>query len=59
MVLKIDGTWKIIGIVSAALAEPVIVEKSGLKFVCDLNNYMVYTDVSKFYDWTYQVIFET
>jgi secreted trypsin-like serine protease len=59
MALKIDGTWKIIGIVSAAIAKPVIVGKTQLKFVCDLDNYMVYTDVSKFNEWIYQVILET
>jgi hypothetical protein len=59
MALKINGTWKIIGIVSAAIAKPVIVNQRELKIVCDLDNYMVYTDVSKFNEWIYQVILET
>jgi hypothetical protein len=59
MALKIDDTWKIIGIVSAAIAKQVIVNQRELKIVCDLDNYMVYTDVSKFNEWIYQVILET
>ncbi len=55
MVLEIHGLWTIIGIVSAALAK---IDDEGVK-TCDLDNYIVYTDVSKLYDWVYQVILET
>ncbi len=58
MVLEVDGLRKIIGIVSAAVAKPVIVENKR-RSICDLDNYLVYTDVSKFYNWINQVVLET
>jgi hypothetical protein len=58
MVLEIDGSWKIVGIVSAAIAKPATVYGKVSK-ICDLNNYLVYTDVSKFSDWINNVIIET
>jgi secreted trypsin-like serine protease len=59
VVLKFGGSWKLIGIISAALAKPVIFNHRELKFICDLDNYLVYTDVAKFSDWINQVILET
>jgi secreted trypsin-like serine protease len=59
MVLKVNGLWKIVGIVSAAVAKPVIFEQGETKVICDLDNYLVYTDVAKFYNWINQVILET
>jgi hypothetical protein len=59
MVLKVDGTFKVIGIVSASLATRVRDHKGILQSICDLDNYMVYTDVSKFHSWINQVIIET
>jgi hypothetical protein len=50
MVLKIDGLWKIVGFVSACITKP---------DHCDLNNYLVYTDVSKFNSWIERVIIES
>ncbi len=58
MVLEVDGLRKIIGIVSAAVAKPVIVENKR-RSICDLDNYLVYIDVSKFYNWINQVVLET
>jgi secreted trypsin-like serine protease len=58
MVLKVDDVWKLVGIVSAAL--PIPVSTNGrFRMICDLENYIVYTDVSKFYHWISQVIGET
>jgi hypothetical protein len=59
MVLKVGGLRKIVGIVSAAVAKPVIFNQREIKIICDLDNYLVYTDVAKFYDWINQVILET
>jgi hypothetical protein len=58
MVLKIQDSWKLVGIVSAAVAKNVIIDNKIAK-ICDLNNYLVYTDVMKFSDWIYEVAFET
>jgi hypothetical protein len=58
MVLEVDSLWKIIGIVSAAVAKSVIVGGKNTS-ICDLDNYLVYTDVSKFYNWIEQVVLET
>jgi secreted trypsin-like serine protease len=43
-------TWTLVGIVSAGAT------KNG---TCDLPNYVLYTDVSKYYEWIYQVVLET
>jgi secreted trypsin-like serine protease len=58
MVLEVDGLWKIIGIVSASLAKTVEID-GRIVNICDLDNYQVYTDISKFYNWINQVILET
>ncbi len=58
MVLEVNGLTKLVGIVSAAVAKAAIVYGENRK-ICDLNNYLVYTDVSKFHEWINQVIFET
>jgi secreted trypsin-like serine protease len=58
MVLKVDNLWKMVGIVSAALAQPVIF-KNRIVNICDLNYYLVFTDVSKYYDWVYQIVLST
>jgi hypothetical protein len=58
MILKVDNLWKIIGIVSAAAAKTVEIDGQKEK-IGDLNNYMVYTDVSKFHEWINQVVLET
>jgi hypothetical protein len=50
MVLKIDGLWKLAGMVSTCITKP---------DHCDLNNYLVYTDVSKFNSWIEQVFIES
>jgi hypothetical protein len=50
MVLKIDGLWKIVGMVSTCITKP---------DYCDLNNYLVYTDVSKFNSWIERVIIDS
>jgi hypothetical protein len=56
LVLEVDGISKIVGMVSSA--KKVIIHGE-YKLICDLNNYGVYTDVSKFYYWIRQVILET
>jgi hypothetical protein len=58
MVLKVKGLSKLIGIVSAAVPKSATI-KGEHKLVCDLDNYIVYTDVLKFYDWINQVVLET
>jgi hypothetical protein len=58
MVLKIRDLWTIIGIVSAAVRKSVIVNDK-ITSIWDLDNYLVYTDISKLLDWVYQVILET
>jgi secreted trypsin-like serine protease len=58
MVLEVDGWTKIIGIVSAAVGKSAIVDDKKIS-ICDLNNYLVFTDVSKFHNWIEQVILET
>jgi secreted trypsin-like serine protease len=56
--LKIENLWKLVGIVSAAVANKDVIH-GATKPICDLNNYLVYTDVSKFSDWIDQVILDT
>jgi hypothetical protein len=55
MVLEVDGTWKLVGIVSAAVAKEVVIRNKVSK-ICDLDSYLVYTDVSKFHGWINRVI---
>jgi hypothetical protein len=59
MVLEVEGLSKIIGIVSAAIAKIIIVNRRQIQKICDLENYLIYTDVSKFTKWINQVIFES
>jgi hypothetical protein len=58
MVLEVGSLTKIVGIVSAAVAKELNYDGE-IKVVCDLDNYLVYTDVSKFYNWINQVVLET
>jgi secreted trypsin-like serine protease len=58
MVSKIHRLSKLIGIVSAAVAKNVIIDNKIAK-ICDLDNYLIYTDVSKFNNWISKVIIET
>ncbi len=58
MVLGVSGLSKMIGIVSAAAAKREKINDK-IERVCDLDNYVVYTDVAKFYDWINQVILFT
>jgi secreted trypsin-like serine protease len=58
MILKVDNRLTLIGIVSAAVIEKTIIYGQR-QSVCDLNNYVIYTDVSKYYDWVYQVVLKT
>jgi hypothetical protein len=58
MVLEVDGLTKIVGIVAAAVAKSAIVGGKKVS-ICDLDEYLVYTDVSKFYNWIDQVLLET
>jgi hypothetical protein len=54
MVLKIDGLWKIVGIYSSCITRLVL---GGI--FCDLNNYLVYTDVAKFNSWIERAIVDS
>jgi hypothetical protein len=58
MVLKVNGSWRVIGIVSASTAQFAIIDNKANK-ICNLDNYLVYTDVSKFHNWINQVVLET
>jgi hypothetical protein len=58
MVLEVDGLSKIIGIVSASIGRRVTI-RGRVEKTCNLDNYLVYTDVSKFHNWINQVIRET
>ncbi len=50
MVLEINSNWTLLGIVSAGLIK---------NEVCDLTDYVLYTDVSKFYGWIYAMMIES
>jgi secreted trypsin-like serine protease len=58
MVLEVDGWTKIIGIVSAAVGKSATVGGKNTS-ICDLNNYLVFTDVSKFHNWIEQIFLES
>jgi hypothetical protein len=58
MVLKVDDSWRIVGIISAAVGKFASVDEKIVQ-ICDLDNYLVYTDVSKFREWIEQVVLET
>jgi secreted trypsin-like serine protease len=58
MVLKVGGLSRIIGIISASDGQYAIVDGK-VKLICNLDNYVVYTDVSKFHSWINQVVLET
>jgi hypothetical protein len=47
-----------VGIVSAAVGQYAIIDEKA-RLICNLDNYLVYTDVSKFYNWINQVILES
>jgi secreted trypsin-like serine protease len=50
LVLEINSNWTLVGLVSAGLIK---------NEVCDLTDYVLYTDVSKFYDWIYSMMIES
>jgi secreted trypsin-like serine protease len=50
LVLEINSNWTLVGLVSAGLIK---------HEVCDLTDYVLYTDVSKFYDWIYAMMIES
>jgi hypothetical protein len=56
--LKIDGLWKTVGIVSSAVGKSAVIDGKN-KTICDLNEYLVYTDVSKYNSWIDQIVLET
>jgi hypothetical protein len=60
MALTIDGVWRIFGIISASLSTPVCVGSgTPLQNICDLSNYVVYTDILKFHEWINQMVLES
>ncbi len=58
MVLKVDDSWRIVGIISAAVEKFASVDEKIVQ-ICDLDNYLVYTDSSKFRELIEQVVLET
>jgi hypothetical protein len=59
MVVEIDGLWKLAGMISSCIHMPVVKENGKTVTICDLNNYLVYTDVSKFNSWIERVIIDS
>jgi secreted trypsin-like serine protease len=58
--LSFDGLWKLVGIVSAAIGQPIIFnDQKKAEIICNLDNYVVYTDVAKYNNWINRVILET
>jgi hypothetical protein len=56
--VKVGGLYNLVGIVSAAIAKNATINGE-VKQICDLKNYLVYTDVAKFHDWIDQVLVDT
>jgi hypothetical protein len=52
MVLEIDGLWKIVGMAST----DIIANAENVK-TCILDDYLFYTDIAKYQEWIYQVMF--
>ncbi len=44
--MEVDGLWKLAGIISSCIHNPVVKENGKNVSICDFNNYLVYTDVS-------------
>jgi hypothetical protein len=59
MVVEVDGLWKLAGMISSCIFDAVARENGKTVSICDLNNYLVYTDVSKFNSWIERVIIES
>ncbi len=59
MVLTVDTLQNMIGIISAAEAQFAVVGDGPPKKICNLENFVVYTDVSKFYNWIDRMVLET
>jgi hypothetical protein len=59
MFVKVDGLWKLAGMFSTCIFDAVAKENGKTVPHCDLNNYLVYTDVSKFNSWIERVIMES
>ncbi len=59
MVVEVDGLWKLAGMISSCIHMPVVKENGKTETICDLNNYLVYTDVSKFNSWIERVIVDS
>jgi hypothetical protein len=51
--------WKFAGIISNCIHKPTTWENGQSFSFCDLNNYFVYTDVSKFNSWIERVIVDS
>ncbi len=57
--MEVDGLWKLAGMISSCIHKPVVKENGKNVSICDLNNYLVYTDVSKFNSWIELVIVDS
>jgi hypothetical protein len=57
MVLQIDGVWKIVGIASTDILAYSYYDEN-VK-ACELEDYQVYTDVTKYQEWIYLVMFNS
>jgi hypothetical protein len=51
--------WKLAGMISSCNHKPVVKQNGMTVSICDLNNYLVYTDVSKFNSWIERVIIDS
>jgi secreted trypsin-like serine protease len=51
----VDETWTLVGIVSVGRVK----NKSMANETCNLPDYVLYTDVAKYYNWINRVIMET
>jgi secreted trypsin-like serine protease len=58
MILQIDGLWKIVGIASNDVIGVVEYYDESL-IRCELDDYLVYTDVAKYQEWIYLVMFNS
>ncbi len=59
MVVEVDGLWKLAGMISNCIHMRAEKENGKNVSICDFNNYLVYTDVSKFNSWIEQVIVDS
>jgi hypothetical protein len=57
MVLEIDGLCKIVGIASTDILTYSYYDENLIR--CELDEYLVYTDIAKYQEWIYLVMFDS